>query len=184
MFKFIIDTDSYSGNFERQMCAYITGQIGGCGVGAELATIAQKELDKKILKKFEDEIESVADEHGCSRPCVIYDTPGYFNNGLGSIFKDGQEDKAVEHYNNWIKNNPQYSNDLKNIKKINKHLAFMSIAICFKDKPDITLIKIMKERAYKFSKMCLDENDFVKYIKGMNITGFRLFENKDLEIRI
>ncbi|KKK83825.1 hypothetical protein LCGC14_2789530, partial [marine sediment metagenome] len=30
---FIIDTDSYAGNFEREMCAYITGRVGECGVG-------------------------------------------------------------------------------------------------------------------------------------------------------
>ena len=36
-YLFVIDTDSYSGNFEREMCAYCTGQIGDCEVGIEHA---------------------------------------------------------------------------------------------------------------------------------------------------
>ena len=27
-FLLVIDTNSYAGNFERQLCAYVTGQIG------------------------------------------------------------------------------------------------------------------------------------------------------------
>jgi hypothetical protein len=33
LWLFIVDTDSYAGNFERCMCAYMTGQIGECEVG-------------------------------------------------------------------------------------------------------------------------------------------------------
>ncbi len=31
-YLFVIDTDTYAGNFEREMCAYVTGQIGECEV--------------------------------------------------------------------------------------------------------------------------------------------------------
>lgn len=31
----VIDTDSYAGNFERQLCAFATGEIGECQVGDE-----------------------------------------------------------------------------------------------------------------------------------------------------
>ena len=34
-YTIIIDTDEYSGNFEREMCAYCTGQVGECEVGEE-----------------------------------------------------------------------------------------------------------------------------------------------------
>jgi len=36
-FIFVIDTDTYAGNFERPMCAYMTGRVGECGVGEEFA---------------------------------------------------------------------------------------------------------------------------------------------------
>jgi len=45
--SFIIDTNEYAGNFEREMCAYCTGQIGDCGVGEEEA-----EKFEKILCRF------------------------------------------------------------------------------------------------------------------------------------
>ena len=34
---FVVDTNQYSGNFERELTAYMKGMIGGCGVGVELA---------------------------------------------------------------------------------------------------------------------------------------------------
>ena len=37
-YGFIVDTDSYAGNFEREMCAYMTGHIGECSVGEEYAS--------------------------------------------------------------------------------------------------------------------------------------------------
>jgi hypothetical protein len=41
--SFVIATDSYAGNFERDMCAYVTGRIGECGVGTEYQEIFQME---------------------------------------------------------------------------------------------------------------------------------------------
>lgn len=66
---FVVDTDSYAGNFERAMCAYMTGQVGDCGVGKDYA-----ELFKKEVKDI-DFIESVAQEvndDGCPRPTSIF----------------------------------------------------------------------------------------------------------------
>ena len=36
---FIIDTDQYAGNFERELCAWTTGQIGECEVGKEYSFV-------------------------------------------------------------------------------------------------------------------------------------------------
>lgn len=33
----VADTNQYAGNFERELCAYITGQYGECSVGADIA---------------------------------------------------------------------------------------------------------------------------------------------------
>ena len=33
---FVIDTKQYAGNFEREMCAHITGHIGECEVGRDM----------------------------------------------------------------------------------------------------------------------------------------------------
>ena len=60
----LIDTDSYAGNFERELCVHITGVIGECGVGEEF--VNQQTFPADVLQ--------IADEHGCSRPCTLWHT--------------------------------------------------------------------------------------------------------------
>lgn len=88
-YTFIIDTDSYAGNFEREMCAYITGCIGDCEVGEEWADKFRKEYGDPEYE-FSN-VYQKADEHGCYRPCAIQTTPGYINSGYGAHFKDTSE---------------------------------------------------------------------------------------------
>ena len=92
----IIDTEQYAGNFERQMCAYITGQVGECGVGQGIPEEYAKYI--KYLNWWENHVVLEKDEHGCSRPASIWPTLGWFNNGMGGHFKDTQknESKAIE----------------------------------------------------------------------------------------
>ena len=61
----IIRTNKYAGNFERDLCAHCTGQIGECGVGGDYVTDKNSDF-------FEDQIISISDEDGCSRPCSIW----------------------------------------------------------------------------------------------------------------
>ena len=88
----VIDTDAYAGNFEREMCAYITGQIGDCCVGDKKAALAAEELaevtifngeeQEPILEYFEYSVEHEGDEHGCYRPVQIWDD---LDNGYKSL---------------------------------------------------------------------------------------------------
>lgn len=89
-FIFVVDTDSYAGNFERELCAHITGQIGECGVGGnyreDIEDLKEDHYDfdlEKICEWFDDHVMQVPDEHGCYRPCAIWATPGRTNNGSG-----------------------------------------------------------------------------------------------------
>ena len=92
----VIDTDSYSGNFERELTAYLTGVIGECGVGDKLA--ARFRQDAKTSKPpvdFEKLLLQVPDEKGCARPCTIWSTPGWYNDGYGEHYKEGDEKRAL-----------------------------------------------------------------------------------------
>lgn len=81
---FIIDTNKYSGNFEREMIAFITGVE--TGRGEKYSEIAQKELDANTLEWFEDNIvEKHYDTH--LELCSIYPNPRYVNDGLGNHFE-------------------------------------------------------------------------------------------------
>ncbi len=85
--RFIIDTEDYAGNFERELCAYLTGCIGDCGVGQDMAELFCEETG---LEPFENVMQE-ADDHGCMRPASAYPTPGWFNHGFGGHFREGDE---------------------------------------------------------------------------------------------
>lgn len=92
--QFVIDTNQYAGNFEREMCAYITGCIGDCEVGEEFAELARKELSEDQLEAFDSAIINVPDEHGCARPVEIVPNPNWWNDGNGNHWR--KEDKDFE----------------------------------------------------------------------------------------
>lgn len=94
---FVIDTENYAGNFEREMCAYITGVVGECGVGQEMADLYLKETGEEE-SRFIDVIDQVADEQGCDRPCQIWETPGWYNNGYGLEYKKDDTEEALKHF--------------------------------------------------------------------------------------
>lgn len=64
-YGFVVDTSEYSGNFERELTAYMTGITGECEVG-------EKYVDKQMTEIFEEIVEQVADDNGTFRPCAVY----------------------------------------------------------------------------------------------------------------
>lgn len=142
IYAVIIDTDSYSGNFERSLCAYVTGRIGDCQVGTESAVIACDELNKDT-SWFSENIVDQLDDHGVSRPVRIEPTPGFFNDGLGQIYADGTDLKLVK--SNYKKRNPgQVYSGIR-------YPAYRSVIIFFTKKPDQKVRDLIIERAQKFA---------------------------------
>jgi hypothetical protein len=185
----LIDTDKYAGNFERDMCAFITGVIGECGVGDEAQVIALKELDPETKEWFKDNVALIADEHGCARPATIGRTPGWFNDGHGTNWKDGadpEEIKAVrlasvlDYYTPLVENAEKriaegetqwgaslygYKQSIKEAKigEFTKYPAACSVGIYFETLPPVNIVAIIKSRAEKFTET-----------KDITIDGFRL----------
>lgn len=124
----VIDTNRYAGNFEREMCAYITGQIGDCAVGKKQAERAKQEIPQ-IISTLEDLIEQVPDDHGCRRPVSIFPNPRYGNDGHGkhAVLTAENKDKF-----SWP--------------------AYYSVAIYFHTLPQTEVLKILEERALKFAQ--------------------------------
>lgn len=87
---FVIDTDSYTGNFERQMTAYCTGEIGECEVGKQEAEDYREDFpeDYDECGYLKDErLVQTPDDSGCHRPCSIWFSPeGEYNSVV--IFHD------------------------------------------------------------------------------------------------
>lgn len=123
---FVVHTDSYSGNFERQLCAYVTGIVGDCDVGSGLADEFLEELGEDNFDIFEALIEQTADENGVCRPCSIYPTPGRLNNG------NGKHHDAAEGETGWP--------------------AYESVAIYLSELPSQEIIDMMKARTLEYAK--------------------------------
>lgn len=89
-FAVVIKTDSYAGNFEREMCAHLTGHIGECEVGREYA-------DESIAEKFDDVIGNEADDNGCYRPVALgCDIKGFTNKDVVIFFDKKPTKKQLE----------------------------------------------------------------------------------------
>ena len=86
--KIVVDTNKYSGNFEREMCAFATAQVGECGVGED-------EVDEahQYASWWETHIQQVDD--GCWRPVAISPTPGFINDGMGGHYEDTPENRKL-----------------------------------------------------------------------------------------
>ena len=158
---FAIDTTDYSGNFEREMCAFITGQVGECGVGSKLAEGAQDELSEDTFNNtgewIEEHIVQEADDSDCPcyRPCAIWPTPGRVNNGSGGHFNEAdikpEECWAGSHWP-----------------------AYESVAIFFDEVPPKEVIDIMIERAKLFAQNRPDHRSYMGELKPLTVTGFRV----------
>jgi hypothetical protein len=83
----VIQTNSYAGNFEREMCAHITGCIGECEVGKEY-------VDEEIQKKFEKIVIEEPDDNGCYRPVTLGCYIKGFKNTDVVIFFDKKPSQA------------------------------------------------------------------------------------------
>ncbi len=191
-YLFVIDTDTYAGNFEREMCAYVTGQIGECEVGKENAELARKEIPD-VVARLEELIESVPDEHGCHRPVSVFPTPGWFNHGMGGDFRNGQEEEAlvdykqksreyhekapeayVESLRDKVRAESQQKIDEANaLTEVQKYPAYMSVAIYFHAIPDRDLIDVMKQRAKDIATRGVGLKGFESQVR---IEGFRFLE--------
>lgn len=154
-FTFIIDTENYAGNFERKMCAFCTGQIGECEVGENEADRFNEEVEGN---PFEDKVYSRPDDNGCRRPVAILETPGWFNNGFGGRFKEGQEEESLIHRNEEYKKNGKHEMCDTLLQKYPAHL---SVGIFFNEQPTEEELNLMMERAKVFAIV---------------ITGFRLLQ--------
>jgi len=124
-FVVIVDTEQYAGNFERDMVAFITGQVGECEVGEEHAATARYELSAKTLQWFDDNVLQLPDEHGCRRPANLSPTPGWYNDGNGN-HKRLKSSKA-----------PRYP-------------AYLSVEMQFHTEPPREIKNVIAERAMRF----------------------------------
>lgn len=140
----IIDTDSYAGNFEREMVAFITG----------LETIRGE--------RFWHEFHAA---HGASDKEHGFDWQTDDRNPLALVFIKWPRDYGdgyISHDYAWITSTPDYANNgngshnnvvnlSKKEQKKHKYPAFGSVIIRCYDKPSDENVALVKEWAEKFA---------------------------------
>lgn len=161
---FVVDTTIYAGNFDREMIAWTTGAIGGCGMGEEQARVARRDADVSSIPTpllFPD-------EHGCRRPATVWPTPGWFNDGLGNHWPNDADPAAVvarydeavreeaEHIRKVYDHKPKYGEREANTW-LREHLgtpgrypSYQSVAVGFAEEPSEATLDILVRRTRDF----------------------------------
>ena len=85
----LIDTNRYAGNFERELCAYVTGQVGECEVGTP-----DPDYDYEV--EFSEKV-TQTNQDGCWRPCeiAVEPTTGLYNT-VAIFFNDQPSASLME----------------------------------------------------------------------------------------
>lgn len=192
MYKFIIDSDIYSGNWIRGMMGYLTGQGDNEYAEVENGELYLAEVPEYLQKEIIQIATTITQGEHKAIPGDIEQTPGYYNNGFGVHYhNDADENLAIaarnksilETVNMYAKVYKGGGEDekakriredarLKITEPLTKYPAYQSMSIYFYKKPSNELSNLLKERAHKFSK---DRPD------PFNIIGFRLIEVDEAE---
>lgn len=195
---FVVDTKEYAGNFERELVAWMTGQVGECEVGDEEASLAKGELTPEDAEWFEDHVRREADENGCRRPAILIATPGLWNDGHGNVHPDGYpEDKALAEYLATVeayalKTEKAYADPAIGKREADRQRAdwtkpshcpaYYSVG-CFLDTPpDAKIFKLMSDRAKTLWQGANASKHSWK--QPPTITGFRLLCRRIVEEEI
>jgi hypothetical protein len=166
---FIIDTEDYAGNFERHLCAYLTGQIGECEVGVEEQVRARVEISPQHLKWFSAHtIERRDGDDSCARPCAIWPTPGYFNDGMGNTYRVGDDLELVQARHTravveWESVHPGEKLE----REVGAFPSYQSVALFFNMDPPLEVRQLLEARAISWVPVR-------QFTPKPSITGFRL----------
>ena len=143
----VIDTDSYAGQFERQLTAFVVGELDDERApfdGEEMINIFREEVGdvnpfEELVTwglEFDDDIPGVT-------VCSLYPTPGMSNDGHGNHYQVTEEQPY------------QYP-------------AYYSVRLFLDREPTPEELALIKERSEKFAVRG------IKYQPPFRITGYRL----------
>lgn len=190
----VVDTEEYSGNFEREMVAWMTGQIGECGVGSRIIEASRLDMSASLRSFCDHHIVRLPDdrEYPCRRPASIWPTPGWFNDGSGNLHRDDADLAVVqsaweasreerrEHVRQIWSHDPDYAERTIREKDATftepgRWPAYLSVAAFFNEVPSDEMLAELTERARFFS---------AEYHKGGELEGLRMARFRESTIPI
>lgn len=94
LYIFVVDTNSYAGNFNREMCAYMTGMWDNETHGGEQAEIFESEVG---FDAFSELVNPQVDEYGLLSPQRLEQTPPSNKyNSVGIFLNDVPSQPEIE----------------------------------------------------------------------------------------
>lgn len=145
-YLFVVDTNKYAGNFERELCAYVTGQVGESERGRNLAMLAREEIPAHMLERVEDNIALRQTDNNAHEYAHIFPSNKYVSDGNDNDVLRTEENAETHPYP-----------------------AYMSVAIYFDDLPDKEIRDLLAHRARK----AFDERYITQDGEQIALEGFR-----------
>jgi len=166
----VIDTDKYAGNFERQLCAYMTGYVGECGVGESLKELFCEEMGVKSpyhdFYKMEDYVGGRSDETGCFRPATIWASPDYWADSVGNEHPNDvplDDPEVLRKFEETVTRT--YADDGSRQERLEvgpyKTPAYTSVGIFLEKEPPEEIMNLWMDRAKVF---CADPVSLDRYL--------------------
>ena len=128
-YAFVVDTNAYAGNFEREMTAFSTGQYETRGEeeGEEYDEVFP---DDEVFSEDEPGLISITPPcNDFADVCSIYPTPGWVNDGNGREYRLAEAPAGINHWP-----------------------AYMSVAMFFEEVPTPAQVQRVRERAAIFAE--------------------------------
>ncbi len=200
-YTFIVDTNEYSGNFERHLCGFMTGDGGEYGY-KEVDDVFHQEVreDHPLLDFLEYRVVDT-DDIPIHSPVTIWQSPLWFIDGAGGYYRSGDTEAAAAALVRWRKKTIRHTEavlerlraaksaqteidrteaylrtrikDAKAATKPGYGSPYMSVGIFLRGRPTDEQVAFLKERACRFAEFCREETSH-SLPKALVIEGFRL----------
>lgn len=161
----VVDMNKYAGDFERELCAYLTGHVNP---GTVLLDEAEMYLKKHPLN------EKVV-PNGNNRVVELSRTTSKWDNGSGFTYRTGQEAEALKHYQTYME---EYKE--KAIKVLNRDRVFMgeeayqdeieSLNLQYQDAMNLTepIQSKVKHSVVIYFKELINEEEFAFFLSRVD----------------
>lgn len=161
---FVVDTDAYSGNFERELIGYMTGTLDQCrghGHGEEESELFIKECGEEKHEEIENLLDYrlvQPDDIAENTHYTIYPTPGWYNDGHGNHFPLDPANPPKEKYE-----------------------CYQSVALFLLEPPNIDMMEFWFSRAKKFLTLPKDDlmDSWPTKIIGCRLVKKTIIEQED-----
>ncbi len=171
--RLIIDTTAYSGNFERELCKYLTNQTDEHDSGSLNHDVTKEIVHLSWWYRHVEQSLVEHDDNYFLSAVDIVPTPGFFNNGSGVEYEDTPENEilAKASQDEFCKSQGWPVRDA-----VVKYPSYQSVAIFVDEEPPAEVWEEFQNRARYFAENYTSFlPEFLRsHSTNFVVTGFRI----------